>query len=83
MVSEIVATFLLMAGLACLVNSLPEYTGVQIAFKLWLAFVLPITVSNVIWGGDKRENMVAKIVITAVYRLIPMLVAGYVFVEWL
>lgn len=83
MVSELVSTFLIMAGLACVINSIPEYTGVRIAFMVWIAFVLPITVSNVIWGNDKRGDMVTKITITALYRLIPLLVAGYVFTQWL
>lgn len=83
MVSELVSTFLIMTGLACVINAIPEYTGVQNAFMIWLAFVLPITVSNVIWGNDKKSDMVTKVAITAGYRLIPLLVAGYVLSVWL
>lgn len=50
MLSELVATFLLMTGLACVINAIPQYSGIQNAFMLWLAFVLSITVSNVVWG---------------------------------
>jgi Protein of unknown function (DUF1761) len=82
MVSELIATFFIMVGLACIIRAIPEYSGVQNAFMIWLAFILPLTVSNVIWGGDKREYMVSKIMITAGYRLIPMLIAGYVLTHF-
>ncbi len=82
MVSELVVTFVMMIGLACIVRAVPEYSGVQNAFMVWLAFVVPISISNVIWGSDKREDMVTKILITVGYRLVPMLVAGYVFTHF-
>lgn len=82
MISELIATFLIMIGLACIIRAIPEYSGIQNAFMMWLAFVVPITASNVIWGGDKREDMITKISITVGYRLIPMLIAGYVFTHF-
>lgn len=49
MVTEFVATFLMVIGLACVIRAIPAYSGMQTAFMLWLAFVLPTMVSTVIW----------------------------------
>jgi hypothetical protein len=78
MVSEVVSTFLMMVGLACIIRAIPQYSGIQNAFMIWLAFVLPMSVSNIIWGGDKKSDMPIKITIIVAYRLVILLVAGYV-----
>lgn len=49
---------------------------------VWIGFVLPVTVSNVIWGGDSRKWMVKKIAISSGYRLIAMLFAVWIFFIW-
>ena len=50
MLSELVASFLMIVGLACVIQAIPEYSGVRTAFMVWLAFVLPTLTSSVIWG---------------------------------
>ena len=49
MVTELVATLLMVIGLACVIRAIPEYSGVQTAFMVWFAFVLPTMASTVIW----------------------------------
>lgn len=46
---ELAATLLMMIGLACIVGAIPEYSGVKIGFLVWVAFILPMNVSNTIW----------------------------------
>jgi len=82
MISEVIATFLMMVGLACIIRAIPEYSGIQNALMVWLAFVLPMSVSNIIWGGDKKSDMPIKIVLIVTYRLIVLLVAGYVLAHF-
>lgn len=82
MVSELVSTFLIMTGLAWVIYEVPEYSGIQNALILWIVFVLPISISNVIWGADKREYMIGKIAINIGGRLIPMIIAGYVLTQF-
>lgn len=78
MLSEFISTFLMTTGLACIIRAIPEYSGIQSAFMVWLAFVLPMSVSNIIWGGDKKSDMPVKITLIVSYRLIVVFVAGYV-----
>ena len=82
MVSEVISTFLMMVGLACIIRAIPEYSGVQNTLMVWLAFVLPMSVSNIIWGGDKKSDMPIKITIIVAYRLVLLLVAWYVLAHF-
>lgn len=83
LLTEFVATLLMIISLACLVKAIPQYSGVQVGFMTWLGFVLPMTVSNIIWGGDKREWWCKKILISVSYRLLVFLAAGYILSIWL
>ena len=78
MLAEFVVSFLMIVGLACIIRAIPEYSGVQNAFMIWIAFVLPTLTSSVLWGGDKREWMGTKVLITGSYRLLALLLAGYI-----
>jgi hypothetical protein len=49
MVSEFIATTLMIIGVACIMRAIPEYSGLQIAFMIWLAFIMPMIVSGVLW----------------------------------
>jgi hypothetical protein len=82
MVSEFVATALIIIGLACIIRATPEYSGLQVGFMVWLAFILPMIVSGVIWGNDRKEVRLQKITLSASYRLIALLAAGYVIAIW-
>lgn len=78
MVAELVATFLMVVGLACVIRAIPEYNPMQTAFMVWLAFVLPTMTSTVIWGNDAKKWMCAKVAISSVCRLVGLLAAAYV-----
>lgn len=41
LVTEFIATALMIIGLACIINAIPEYSGIRNAFMIWLAFVMP------------------------------------------
>lgn len=49
---------------------------------LWLGFVLPAITSTVIWGGDNKRWMFAKVLISSIYRLIMMLLVAWIFFIW-
>lgn len=82
MLTEFIMSLLMIIGLACVIMVMPEYSGIRTAFMVWLAFVLPTLTSSVIWGGDKREWMCKKIAVTGSYRLIALLIAGYILDMW-
>jgi Protein of unknown function (DUF1761) len=82
LVTEAVASLLMVIGLACIMGAIPEFSVVRNAFMIWLAFVLPTLTSTVIWGGDKKEYMLTKIAITGSYRLIALLAIGYILSVW-
>jgi uncharacterized membrane protein YkgB len=82
MVSEFVVTTLMIIGLACIIRAIPEYSGLQNAFMVWLAFVMPMVVSGVLWGNDRKEWRMLKIILSSSYRLVALLAAGYVLAMW-
>ena len=82
MLAEFFVSFLMIIGLACIIRAIPKYSGVRNAFMIWIAFVLPTLTSSVLWGGDKREWMSIKVLITGSYRLIALLLAGYILTIW-
>jgi hypothetical protein len=77
-VTEFVATFLMVIGLACVIRAIPAYSGMQTAFMLWLAFVLPTMASTVIWWADTKKYMATKIAVSSICRLIGLLATAYV-----
>ncbi len=78
MVTEFVATLLMVIGLACVVRAIPQYSGVLTVFMVWLAFILPTMTSTVIWGADTKKYMATKIAVSSVCRLLGLLATGYV-----
>jgi Protein of unknown function (DUF1761) len=77
MLAEFIATLLIIISLACLIRAIPSMSGVHVAFMVWVGFILPMTVSNVVWGNDPKKWMCAKIAISTVGRLISLLAVGY------
>ena len=49
MALELIATLMMMMTLAFLVKMLPGFSGMHISFLVWIGFLLPMTVSNVLW----------------------------------
>lgn len=82
MVSEFAATLMMTIGLVLVIKSMPSYSGIESAIMVWLTFVLPMSVSNIIWGGDKKSDMANKIAIIIGYRLVILLIAGYILGNW-
>ena len=79
MLAEFIATFLMVITLSFLVEILPTYSGIHLAFLVWIGFVLPTMISTVIWGADTKKYMATKIAVSSICRLIGLLAAGYVF----
>lgn len=82
LVSELVATFVMMMTLAFLIKMLPWFSGMHIALMVWIGFILPMTVSNVLWWAEKKKMMLPKIILASSYRLIMLLLAGYLYSGW-
>ena len=79
MVAEFIATGLMVMHLAVLIEIIPSFSGMHLAFFVWIGFVLPTMTSTVIWGADTKKYMVTKIAVSSICRLIGLLAAGYVF----
>lgn len=82
LVTEFAATALMIIGLACIINAIPEFSGIKNALMIWLAFVMPAGVSVILWGNDPKKWMCTKIALIASNRLISLLVAGYILSIW-
>lgn len=82
LVTEFVVTFLMITSIACLVWAIPQYSWMQIGLMAWLGFAAPMTISNIVWGGDKREWWLTKIAISITFRLIVFVAAGYILSIW-
>lgn len=82
LVTECIITFLMITSIACLVKAIPQYSGIQVGLMTWLGFAAPMTISNIIWGWDKRKWWLTKIAISISYRLIVFVAAGYILSMW-
>lgn len=49
MLTELISRALIIVGLACLIGYITTYPWYQTAFMVWIGFLAPLTVSNVIW----------------------------------
>lgn len=78
MIAEFVATLFIVMTLAFLIEILPSYSGIHLAFLVWIGFVLPTMTSTVIWGADTKGYMATKITVSSICRLIGLLATGYV-----
>lgn len=83
MVSELLATFIMVMTLAFLMQMLPSFSGMHVAFLVWFGFVMPSMVSSVIWGKDGKAWMPTKILISTSYRLVFLLISGFVLQSWM
>ena len=80
--AELVSTFVSITGLSVLIHTLSGYTWGGVALLVWFFFLLPIGVSDIIWGSDTYSDQPKKIAITAGFRLIIMLLSAYVLVTF-
>ena len=79
---EFIMTFLMVAVLAFLMTRIPDAPGFRIAILVWLGFVLPASTSVVLWGKDEKKYMCKKIALIVSYRLIFLMLAGYLLSIW-
>jgi hypothetical protein len=82
LVAEFVITFLMINTLAFMLKIISVYSALHVAFMIWLWFIVPITISNIIWWSDKKKWIVHKILLIIFFRLIVLLFAGYVLSIW-
>lgn len=75
---QILVTFLSAWVLALLMGLLPEVEYYQLAFFLWLGFIVPTEVSSVIFGGDENKWIASKITISIGGSLVCTLLGAYV-----
>lgn len=64
--------------LAYLMSLLPSMSPIVLAMLMWVGFVLPMSVSGVIFGGTKSEYILPKILIQAGEMLVRLIVAALV-----
>jgi hypothetical protein len=83
MVTEFSLTFVMTFCLFFIAKASESLTIAIIAtFILWFGFILPTTISNVIWGGDHKKWMIKKIAISSGYRLVGMLLTVWILFIW-
>lgn len=77
LIPEIAACFAMVAALAYAASIRPDVPGYLVGAFVWAGFVLPTYVTATLWGNDDRKWMFAKIALSASYRLVVLLMAGY------
>ena len=82
MLTELASTFIMVMTLDFLIQILPGFSGIHVAFLVWFGFVLPSMVSSIIWGKDDKGWMPAKIFISTSYRLLFLLISAFVLQSW-
>lgn len=82
MTAEFVASLFMIMTLAFLIVMLPVFSGIHLAFLVWIGFVVPTMTSVVLWGNDAKKYMLTKIVISSSFRLVSLLIAGYILSVW-
>ncbi len=82
MVAEFVATLFMVMTLDFLMKMIPSFSGMHLAFLVWVGYILPTMTSTVVWGGDKKEVMATKIAVSSICRLIGLVATGYVLGIW-
>ena len=57
-------------------------TDIWAAIVLWIGFVLPIQVGEVIWSNLSNEMKMKKLAVSSVQQLITMCIAAAIFSYW-
>ena len=60
------------------IDKVPEFSGVENALLMCLAFIVPTLATSGIWSGDSRSVQVQKFLIQTGYSLIAFIVFGAV-----
>ena len=80
---ETIGTLVMASVLAFFITQAPGYYELAIAFFIWIWFMLPGTISGVIWGADKKQYQFQKIMILSGFSLVALLIAALIFSIWL
>jgi hypothetical protein len=78
MVLQFIVTALMSLGFAWLVGAQPNTLPFEIAFWVWLTFVVPPVVSLVLFGGTPTKSIVTKLSIVASGWFVSLMVAALV-----
>lgn len=76
--AQLGVTFISAWVLALFMGLLPEVEFYQLAFFLWLGFIVPTEVSSVIFGGTETKWITSKITISIGGSLVCTLLGAYV-----
>jgi len=76
--TQLAVTFLSAWVLAFLMGLLPQVEYYQLAFFLWLGFIVPTEVSAVLFGGTEGKWVLSKITISIGGSLVCTLIGAYV-----
>jgi hypothetical protein len=79
---QFVLTFLMTTVLATAMGVYVEYSPFMLAFYIWLGFMMPVQIGAVIWGADKKEFWLKKIMIMTGYQLVSILLATWIYAYW-
>lgn len=75
---QLVVTIISAFVLTHFLTAYPELEFYKLAFFMWLGFVMPAQVSDVLFGGTKPEWLTKKIAITTSEALVRLLLAAWV-----
>ncbi|MCA9324382.1 DUF1761 domain-containing protein [Candidatus Saccharibacteria bacterium] len=75
---QLAMTLLSAFVLSSLTSQMPTVSLYKIVFSIWLGFIVPVTVSGVIFGGTETKWMKRKIFIQIGESLAHLLVAAWV-----
>lgn len=82
LLSEFIWILLVVFWIATIINVAPQYNGALIGGIVWLVFILPTVVSDVIWSRVKKEWWITKILVITGNRLLICLFAGCILSLW-
>jgi len=77
LVTECVSTFVMVSVLAFFLTNFPGYSPYIIALLIWGWFMVPNHISGVIWGADKKEYFLTKILIFSGFSLSVLLISSF------
>lgn len=76
--AQLVVTIITAIVLAMLIGLMPAQSPYYITFLLWLGFVMPVTASNMIFGGAPEGYVWHKIAISSGEALVRLMIAAWV-----
>ncbi|MDD5318470.1 MAG: DUF1761 domain-containing protein [Candidatus Pacebacteria bacterium] len=79
---QFVLTLLQVFILAFYVNTFRNFSGVQNAFLIWLAFVMPTVAGASMWNNDSKKIKWSRFLIQAGYQLVMFIIFGLILSIW-